>query len=155
MAAYGLGAGEARSLQLDDVDWTHRTLRICRPKTRQEVLLPLLPAVARALAAYVRRGRPRTNARALFVRARAPHDALKTATAIGHILVKHARRAGVRATFLGSHALRHSHASRQIDLGASQKIVGDILGHRSPSSTSAYVRVALRRLRTLALPVPR
>jgi hypothetical protein len=33
--------------------------------------------------------------------------------------------------------------------------VAGILGHRRPESTSAYVRVALRRLRPLALPVPR
>ncbi|MBV8707490.1 MAG: tyrosine-type recombinase/integrase [Acidobacteriaceae bacterium] len=50
---------------------------------------------------------------------------------------------------------RHSHATRQVDAGTSLKMVGDILGHRRPSSTSVYVRVALRRLRTVALPVPR
>jgi site-specific recombinase XerD len=35
------------------------------------------------------------------------------------------------------------------------QIVSDILGHRDPSSLSAYVRVALKRLRVVALPVPR
>jgi site-specific recombinase XerD len=49
---------------------------------------------------------------------------------------------------------RHSHATRQIDGGVHAKIVGDILGHRRPSSTSLYVRLALKRLRTVALPVP-
>jgi site-specific recombinase XerD len=48
-----------------------------------------------------------------------------------------------------------SHASRQIDSGANVKVVSDILGHRSSSSTSVYVRVALERLRAVALPVPR
>ncbi len=62
--------------------------------------------------------------------------------------------AGVVAPYLGSHALRHSHATRQIDLGAPAKVVGDILGHVRPESTSVYVRVALQRLRPLALPVP-
>ncbi|MGO4882430.1 MAG: tyrosine-type recombinase/integrase, partial [Bryobacteraceae bacterium] len=50
---------------------------------------------------------------------------------------------------------RHSHASRQIDSGANVKVVSDILGHRSSSSTSVYVRVALKRLQAVALPVPR
>jgi integrase/recombinase XerD len=56
---------------------------------------------------------------------------------------------------IGAHAFRHSHASRQIDSGANVKVVSDILGHRSSSSTSVYVRVALERLRAVALPVPR
>jgi len=156
MAAYGLGAGETCGLQLEDVDWIASRVRARRPKTGQEVLLPLLPAVARALIAYLRHGRPRhTRSRALFVQMHAPYDALAGAPAICHVLAKHARLAGVTASFLGSHALRHSHVSRQIDLGASQKVVGDILGHRSPASTSVYVRVALRRLRALSLPVPR
>src|SRR2546430_9480605 len=51
--------------------------------------------------------------------------------------------------------LRHSHAAWQVDAGANIKVVSDILGHRSSSSTSIYVRVALRRLRTVALSVPR
>jgi hypothetical protein len=34
-------------------------------------------------------------------------------------------------------------------------VVGEILGHRRPQSTSAYIRVAMRRLRRVALPVPR
>ena len=66
-----------------------------------------------------------------------------------------ARRAGIAAPRIGAHAFRHSHASRQVDAGANLKVVSDILGHRSPSSTSVYVRVALARLRTVALPVPR
>jgi integrase len=67
----------------------------------------------------------------------------------------YAERAGVRADFLGTHVFRHTHATRQIDAGASAKIVGDILGHRRPESTSAYVRSALTGLRSIGLPVPR
>jgi len=49
---------------------------------------------------------------------------------------------------------RHSHASRQVDSGANLKIVSEILGHRSSSSTSVYVRVTLKRLRAVGLTVP-
>ena len=155
MAAYGLGAGEVRRLMLESVDWRRRELHVVRPKTGRAIDLPLLPGVARALAAYLRRGRPRhCTTRALFVQMHAPYGQIDSASAIRHMLHKHAATAGVSATFLGSHVLRHSHACRQIDLGASPTVVGDILGHRRPESTSAYVRVALRRLRGMALPVP-
>lgn len=155
LASYGLGSSEVASLRLDDIDWTAKILRVRRPKTGVAIELPLLPAVARALAEYLRRGRPaHAKAREVFLSIGMPHRAT-TSSALRHQVRKHASRAGVAADFRGSHVFRHSHATRQIDLGARPKIVSDILGHRRPASTSAYVRVALRRLRTLALPVPR
>ena len=156
MAVYGLGSGEARNLTLESVDWRRQEVRVVRPKTGAAVHLPLLPAVGQALAKYLQRGRPRhCTSKALFVQMHAPYGSLRSSAAIRHILHKHAMIAGISTVSLGSHVLRHSHASRQIDQGASATVVGDILGHRRPESTSAYVRVALRRLRNLALPVPR
>ncbi len=49
MAAYGMGAGEALSLQLDDIDWRGGSLRVRRPKTGVEVVLPLLGPVGLAI----------------------------------------------------------------------------------------------------------
>lgn len=155
MAAYGLGAGEIVALRIDDIDWRAGILRARRPKTAVPIELPLLPAVARAIAAYLRRARPRTTAaRALFVTAGLPHRALTTSV-LRHQARVYAARAGVVAATLGAHVFRHSYATRQVDFGAPAKIVGDILGHRRPSSMSVYVRLALRRLRSVGLPVPR
>ena len=155
MATYGMGAGEVLGLRVDDVDWKARTIRVRRPKTDAAIVLPLLDPIARALAEYLRHERPaHAAAREIFVSARMPYPRLTGASAIGHRLVKHARAAGLTPTFLGSHVLRHSHACRQIESGAPPKVLSDILGHRRPSSTSAYVRVAVDRLRGLALPVP-
>ena len=155
MATYGLGAGEAIGLTLEDIDWRTGTLRVTRPKTAASVVLPLLPPVARALVRYLRHGRPAvTRHRQVFVRMRAPYQALSGASAVHHVVVAHARAAGLSAPYLGSHVLRHSHATQQINVGASVRVVADILGHQRPESTSIYARVALDRLRPLALPVP-
>ena len=156
MSMYGLGAGETISLTLDDIDWRAATLRIVRPKTGVECMLPLLPAVARALVNYLRHGRPsHAQTRHVFMRMKVPHRPLSSSAAVRHRLVKHARAAGVSAPYLGSHVLRHTHAARQMEFGTSPKLIGDILGHRDPESTSAYLRVATERLRRMALPVPR
>ena len=61
MSTYGFGAGEITRLQLQDIDWSAGTLKIMRPKTGEVFQLPLLPAIAKALACYLRRGRPRTH----------------------------------------------------------------------------------------------
>ena len=156
MSAYGLGAGEIIRLMLDDIDWQAATIRVHRPKTGAEFLLPLLPAVARALASYLRHGRPiHAQTRNLFITLRAPHKALACSVSVRHILHTHAQRAGVSAPFLGTHVLRHTHACRQLELGTRTKLIGDILGHRDPESTSAYLRVSVEGLRQMALPVPR
>ena len=64
MASYGLGSGEIVRLRLQDVDWRARVLRARRPKTAVPIELPLLPAVARALAAYLKEVGPGTRQRA-------------------------------------------------------------------------------------------
>lgn len=155
MATYGMGAGEIRDLKLEDIDWVARTLRVRRPKTGTHTVLPLLDPIARALARYVRGSRPvHASTRNVFVSQRMPHAKLSASSVIWHRLALYAGLAGVRAEFLGTHVFRHTHATRQIESGATAKVVGDILGHRRPESTSVYVRSAIRGLRAIALPVP-
>lgn len=155
MSTYGLGAGEAIRLRFKDIDWEAGTLSIVRPKTGTAFTLPLLPAVAKATACYLRDGRPiDTPTRHLFVQMRMPFGPFVDSGAVRHIIKKHARTAGISAPFLGSHVLRHSHAARQIDLGTPPRVVSELLGHRDPESLSAYVRIATETLREVALPVP-
>ena len=155
MAAYGMGAGEALSLQLDDIDWRAGSLRVVRPKTGVPVVLPLLGPVGRAVTSYLRHGRPRAaKTRSLFVRARAPHPPL-TVRALGNRFLAYARSAGISAAPLGTHVLRRCHATREVEMAAPAKVVSDILGHADPNSLSAYARVATEHLREVCLPLPR
>jgi len=155
MTTYGFGAGEVIRLQLQDIDWSTGTLNVVRPKTGVAFTLPLLPAVAKVLARYLRKCRPpNTPTRHVFVRMKMPFGPLSASSAVRHILIKHAKAAGLHAPYLGSHVLRHSHAARQIDLGTRPQVLSDLLGHRDPESISAYVRIATQSLRDVSLPVP-
>ena len=58
LATYGLGAAEVLAIRLEDLDWHAGVLRVRRPKTNVSIELPLLPAVAKALTAYLRWERP-------------------------------------------------------------------------------------------------
>ena len=155
MATYGFGAAEVLGLRIEDIDFKSAIIRARRPKTGVRIELPLLSPIARALSAYLQAERPSpVPSRRVFLRSNMPYEPL-TSGAIRHRIRLYAGRAGISAPTIGCHAFRHSHASRQVDSGANLKVVSDILGHRSPSSTSVYVRVALHRLRMVALPVPR
>lgn len=155
MSTYGFGAGEVIRLQLQDIDWNAGTLTVVRPKTGVAFMLPLLPAVAKVLARYLRHGRPpHTPTRHLFVRMKMPFSPLGGSSPVRHILIKHAKAAGLDARYLGSHVLRHSNAARQIDVGIRPRVLSDLLGHRDPESVSAYVRIATESMREVSLPVP-
>jgi integrase/recombinase XerD len=73
---------------------------------------------------------------------------------VRHVLIKHARAAGIDAPYLGAHVLRHSNAARQIDVGTPPRVLSDLLGHHDQGSISAYVRIATESLREVSLPVP-
>jgi site-specific recombinase XerD len=155
MTTYGFGAGEVIRLQLQDIDGSAGTLKVMRPKTGVAFTLPLLPAVAKVLARYLRKCRPpNAPTRHVFVRMKMPFGPLSASSAVRHILIKHAKAAGLHAPYLGSHVLRHSNAARQIDLGTRPQVLSDLLGHRDPESISAYVRIATQSLRDVSLPVP-
>jgi site-specific recombinase XerD len=155
LATYGLGAAEVLALRLEDLDWQAGILRAWRPKTKVRIELPLLPPIAKALISYLRCERPPAKGTSrLFLSDKMPYDPI-TSGAIRHRIRLYAGQAGIAAKVIGAHAFRHSHASRQVDAGANLKVVSEILGHRSSSSTSVYVRVALKRLRGVGLPVPR
>ena len=155
MSTYGLGAGETIRLQFDDIDWVAGTILAMRPKTGVAFTLPLLPAVAEALARYLHDGRPRnTPTRHVFIKMMTPFEPLSCATAVRHILVKHAKAASLNAPYLGSHVLRFSNAARQVDLGIQPRVLSELFGHRDSESISAYVRIATETLRDISLPVP-
>jgi len=156
MSIYGLGAGEVTGLQLQHIDWNAGTLQVSRPKTGVNFVLPLLPPVAKVLAKYLRHGRPpHTPTRHLFVQMKVPFGAITASSAVRHVIIKHAKVAGIQAPYLGSHVLRHSNAARQLDVGTRARVLSDILGHRDSESVSAYLRIATQSLREVSLPVPR
>ncbi len=155
MSTYGFGAGEVIRLQLQDIDRSATTLSVMRPKTGVGFTLPLLPAVGKALALYLRDGRPPNIPHShVFVCMKMPFSPLAASAAVRHILVKYAGAAGLNAPYLGSHVLRHSNAARQVNLGIRPQVLSDLLGHRDPESISAYVRIATEALRDVSLPVP-
>jgi len=154
LCAYGLSNAELITLKLDQIDWAAGILHIRRVKNSATVDLPLLPGVAKAIAVYLRHGRPNSLCRNVFIHHTIPFGPLGNAT-IGQRIRCWAERAAVQAPHLGVHLFRHSFATCQLERGTPLKVIGDLLGHRSCQSTRIYVRSALSRLRQLALPVPK
>jgi site-specific recombinase XerD len=153
-AELGLRAGEVAALRLEDLDWRAAVLRVPAGKVGRERELPLAARVGRAIADYLRHGRPATRDRHVFVRHR-PLCGTPVNTAVIQTAVQraYAQVAGCE-TWVGTHALRHTAATRLHRRGAKLKEVADLLGHRSLDTTVIYTKVDLPHLAAVALPWP-
>jgi integrase/recombinase XerD len=152
LSTYGLRDGEITRLRLEDIDWRAETLHIRHSKTGANSKLPLMAEVGEALLDYLRRGRPKTDAREVFVRTRAPYRRLLS---VYSEVRRRVEAAGVKPPGkCGPHAFRHGRAVTLLRASVSRKVIGDLLGHRSQESTLAYLKLATEDLRAIALELP-
>jgi integrase/recombinase XerD len=153
IATYGLRRSEVVALTLDDLCWRQRRLRIHQHKTSSLLELPLTNEVSAAIVKHLKRTPPSPPHRRIFLRIRAPIGSL-TPQGITDAFQSLVRKSGLRVPFRGPHCMRHALATHLLKNGTSLKTIGDILGHRSPESTSTYLRLATEDLREVSLPVP-
>lgn len=151
---YGTGAriSEAVGLDVDDVaDLDHDAGTILlRGKGGKERLVPVGSYARTAVAAYLVRGRPalvsasagKANA-GLFLNSRGGRLSRQSAWSV---LVKAAERAGVTRD-VSPHTLRHSFATHLLDGGADVRVVQELLGHASVTTTQVYTLVTVDNLR--------
>lgn len=154
LARLGLRAGEIAALTLEDIDWQAGHISV-RGKGNRPCRLPLPRDVGKAIANYLRHGRPRSSAsRSVFLRAKAPFDGFSGQQSVGAIVKRALERAGVHSCSKGAHQFRHALATQMLQNGASLGEIGDLLRHRRVDTTRIYAKVDLTSLRALALPWP-
>jgi integrase/recombinase XerD len=146
----GLRAGEVARLRLDDIDWRAGELAV-RGKGARQDRLPLPAEVGRAIACYLRRGRPASGRREVFLRARAPFGPIAPGT-VSSTVRRACRRAAVAE--VGAHRLRHTVACEMVAAGVPLPDIAQVLRHHSLQTTALYGRVDLDRLRAVAAPWP-
>jgi integrase/recombinase XerD len=146
---YSTGAriSEAVGLDVDDVD-THARSVLLHGKGDKQRLVPVgRPAIA-ALDAYLVRGRPDLTRRgrgtpAIFLNARGGRLSRQSAW---QVLQDAADRAGITAA-VSPHTLRHSFATHLLEGGADVRVVQELLGHASVTTTQIYTLVTVSALR--------
>jgi integrase/recombinase XerD len=154
LSTYGLRAGEITALRLGDVDWAHDRLRIHHSKTGVHSELPLLRVPGEAILEYLRKGRPTSAHREVFLRSCAPYQSLHGST-LHSVLEPRLKAADVVPQGKrGPHAFRHAKAAALLRQGVPLKVIGDVFAHRSAGSTMAYLKLDLERLRGIALELP-
>jgi integrase/recombinase XerD len=146
---YGAGAriSEAVGLDLDDIDLGQGSVRLFGKGSRERIV-PLGSYAQEALTAYTVRTRPALALRgkgtpALFLNLRGARLSRQGAWTVIHAA---AERAGLRDT-VSPHTLRHSFATHLLDGGADVRVVQELLGHASVTTTQIYTMVTIQHLR--------
>ncbi|MDI2131827.1 tyrosine recombinase [Yinghuangia seranimata] len=146
---YGTGArvSEAVGLDVDDVDLASRTVVLAGKGGKQRVV-PVGSYAAEAVSDYLARSRSELigNGRggaALFLNARGGRLTRQSGWTV---LRSAARRAGL-GDDMSPHTLRHSFATHLLDGGADVRVVQELLGHASVTTTQVYTLVTIDRLR--------
>ena len=154
LANYGLRSGEVGRLQIEDINWRADTIRVQRSKSNATDVLPLMEPVGEAILRYLRVGRPDADVRTVFLRSRAPYQAMKAGGLYG-VVKRRLAAAGIElAGKRGPHIFRHARAVSMLRVSTPRKIIGDVLGHRSPESTAPYLKLATEDLRAIAIDLP-
>lgn len=146
---YGSGAriSEATGLDVDDVDLDGGAVRLLG-KGGKERIVPIGSFARTAVQDYLVRARPGfavrgTGTPALFLNSRGGRLSRQSAWAA---LRASAERAGL-GTDVSPHTLRHSFATHLLDGGADVRVVQELLGHASVTTTQIYTLVTADRLR--------
>jgi len=129
----GLRSAEAVGLDLGDVDWDGSSVRVLG-KGAKERVVPMGDEAVYWLGRYVREARPRL--------ARGADDAL--------FLSARGRRldtSTLRRLLPHPHRLRHAFATHLMEGGADLRVIQELLGHASLSTTQVYSHVDGKRLR--------
>lgn len=155
---YGTGARitEALSLDVDDLDTEGGSVRLFG-KGNKERIVPLGSYAVEAVSAYLVRARP-----ALAQKGRGtPHLFLNllgrplSRQSAWAVIQDAAARAGI-AEHISPHTLRHSYATHLLSGGADIRVVQELLGHASVTTTQIYTAVTIETLReTYAISHPR
>ncbi len=138
MTAYaaGLRISEATHVKVTDIDSQRMMLRVDQGKARKDRYVMLSPRLLEELRAYWRAVRPTLW---LF-----PGDLPSkpiTRSAVEQACQKAHRVSGIKKP-ITAHSLRHAFATHLLESGADVRTIQLLLGHRSLTTTSRYLKVA-------------
>ncbi|MGJ0121006.1 site-specific tyrosine recombinase XerD [Williamsia sp. MIQD14] len=144
---YSCGARISEAVSLDIEDVTSETGAVLlRGKGGKERLVPVGGPALEALDAYLVRGRPALVSKfnpALFLNSRGGRLSRQSAW---QVLADSAQRAGLDKA-VSPHTLRHSFATHLLDGGADVRVVQELLGHASVTTTQVYTLVTVSAMR--------
>ncbi|WQB72051.1 site-specific tyrosine recombinase XerD [Microbacterium invictum] len=145
---YATGARVSEAVQLDVDDVAHPAVLRLRGKGAKERIVPVGSYAQAALGAYLTRARPELSRRGratprLFLGARGAPLSRQSAW----LVIQQAAERAKLTAHVSPHTLRHSFATHLLQGGADVRVVQELLGHASVTTTQIYTHVSVEALR--------
>ncbi|MGD9105209.1 MAG: tyrosine recombinase XerC [Desulfobacterales bacterium] len=142
----GIRVSELVGMNMFDVDFTKQVIRVVG-KGNKERIVPVGRKALTAISDYRKRLQSEAGIRTdentpLFLN---KNKGRLTPRSIARILEKTAKECGLLIP-VSPHSMRHSFATHLLDAGADLRVVQELLGHKSLSTTQKYTHVSIDRL---------
>lgn len=143
--AYSLGLRpvEISRISLDDISFKKQELTISDRKGGNPVVLPMPEKTLKAVALYIKKARPKSLSRHLFLRCQFPYKPTSAGIVIQYIS-RAMKQAGVPGS---SYWLRHTYAQNLLETGRSIYEVKEMMGHQHIQSTQRYLYIDTKLMR--------
>lgn len=135
----GLRLSDIRNLKFDDIDWIKKEINIVQVKTKVSLKLPLLDDVGWALIDYIKKSRPISDSRFIFLNhndlllpVKHTNLTIKEICEIGNIDISNKRKKGI-------HSFRFSLATQMLNKQTPLDIISSSLGHSTINSSNHYL----------------
>lgn len=142
----GLRLSDIRNLKFDDIDWIKKEINIVQVKTKVSLKLPLLDDVGWALIDYIKKSRPISDSRFIFLNhnnlllpVKHTNLTIKEICEIGNIDISNKRKKGI-------HSFRFSLATQMLNKQTPLDIISSSLGHSTINSSNHYLSLDAKNL---------
>ena len=143
----GLRRGELLNLRIEDISFKRDTVKILNAKGKKDRDLPLPKKLKELLTIYYRQEQPEN----WLIEGQKPGIPY-SATSLSNIFHKYLERVIKNHNFT-LHSLRHSYATRLLDMGVDLRIIQELLGHESSRTTEIHTHVSMRSLKNVKNPL--
>lgn len=142
----GLRLSDIRNLKFDDIDWIKKEINIVQVKTKVSLKLPLLDDVGWALIDYIKKSRPISDSRFIFLNhnnlllpVKHTNLTIKEICEIGNIDISNKRKKGI-------HSFRFSLATQMLNKQTPLDIISSSLRHSTINSSNHYLSLDAKNL---------
>ena len=139
----GLRPLEIVKIKLDDISFTKRELTLEDRKGDNPITLPVPEHAIKGIAAYILKGRPKSERRTLFLSLYAPHRPMRPNTA-GYCIRECMRQVNLPST---AYWLRHTYAQNLLESGVTIFEIKEMMGHDKIESTKNYLHIHIKLMR--------
>jgi len=138
----GIRVGEMSSLDIDNLD-IREGIMMVRGKGKKERLVPIGSTALNAMKSYIiERHLIKKKEKALFINRSGKRLTERT---LRRVVVKYAKEFGIHGK-IGPHTLRHTFATHLLQDGADLRVIQELLGHESLSTTQKYTHLDIKHL---------